>query len=570
MAQQPRANVYQATQGAGVGRGTELLAIFSCTEKGPLNAPRLMSRVQECLDVFGYSEGLELAAHHVQITKRPFLFVRMPTAVAGAIGPVDTSGVEGTSVITFTGTPLDDEFIVVRVPEGGGGTIGTDNITIEVSRDGGVSFKTIRLGTGNSYAIPRTGITVNFAAGDLEDGDEATARCTSPRYDADGLAAARAALAAQSQMPRLIHVCGDVDSSTDVQDLIDEIEAYETENQRHCRIICNARDRYADAVMQGGALVTDIDFDAVGHTITITGGNFLTSGFKIGQIVTVAGSTSNNGELGALTNVTSTVLTFASGVIAETNKTGAAVSITATEPASTWRAALNTIVGTSPATAKVSHRVSLFGGRARRKSPIDGARRRRPASWPVAIRVIQRDLAISAAKMELGGLDGWTLHDENGELEDHDERVDGGLLAIRIGCLTTSDDLPGIYCALPLTLDEDNAPLSRLPVGLVCDLACRVAKRETTRQLGSGLLTQIGTGFILESEAKAVEEIVLTQLKSSLLTGPEGPRATDVTFSMARDVNLLTPGAEVPCEVEVTPLGYLEAISTTVRVATGG
>jgi hypothetical protein len=60
-----------------------------------------------------------------------------------------------------------------------------------------------------------------------------------------------------------------------------------------------------------------LTFSASGHTITRTGGSFITDGFVIGQQVIGAGSASNNGAIGVLTGVSATVLTFASGVVNE-------------------------------------------------------------------------------------------------------------------------------------------------------------------------------------------------------------------------------------------------------------
>lgn len=70
-----------------------------------------------------------------------------------------------------------------------------------------------------------------------------------------------------------------------------------------------------------------LTFAAAGHTITRSSGSFISDGFQIGQTVTVAGSASNNGNLGALTGVSATVLTFGAGVVNEgPNSTAVQVS----------------------------------------------------------------------------------------------------------------------------------------------------------------------------------------------------------------------------------------------------
>lgn len=67
--------------------------------------------------------------------------------------------------------------------------------------------------------------------------------------------------------------------------------------------------------MVGGPSVT---FAAAGHTITRSYGSWLSDQFAVGQIVLVSGTASNNGTLTAITVLTDTVMTFASGLVNET------------------------------------------------------------------------------------------------------------------------------------------------------------------------------------------------------------------------------------------------------------
>lgn len=655
MANLPSARVTQATSGGGVGKGSNILAVMSCTQNGQLTC-RQYGRVQEILDDHGYCEGVEACAHNTQLNGLPNLFVGLATATPGVLGPVDLNGVTGTSDVSFSGTPYDDERLVVEIVDGG--TVGTAGISFRVSRDGGTSFGgTIRLGTATSYAIPGTGITVSFGTGTLVADDVAYAACRAPQWDAAGLVAGFDLLKAQSIRPRLILLCGDVDDTTDVQDVIDEVMALETEDQQFTRIMFAARPRYPNVSMQktrgffkrDGVAPTDIDFAATGDTITrntgswiddgfavgqsvtvagsasnngvkgvisaltatvmtlpaspgltdesnvngalltITGvgpgdvdfaattitrstGNFVTDGFKVGMMVTVSGSGSNNGTLGPLTAVSASVLTFAGGGVVEANVSGALLTIAGSEPRSAARAAFNLIVGSTPQTAKVSHRAAIRYARARRKSPINSTRKMRPASWACAFRAMGHQENTSSARKDLGPLEGWTMHDNNGVLEHeaHDELTESGILAMRGGCLTTDRELPGIYDALPITLDEDDAPLSRLPVGFVCDIAARTALTETNLLLGADVVTK-PDGTIKESDALKIEKAITNRLRAKLLVpGPEGVRASDVTFTMSRDVNILEPGTEIPCEVDVLPKGTIEKVTTVIRVSRGG
>ena len=562
MAELPTASVSLSTSGGGRAPNGELVCILSCMQSGTAAQVARYTNVADILSAYGYGEGLELAAHYVEQVKKPVLFAKIATATAGAVGAVDQESVTGTSVVTFTGTPLDDEEIVVEVLTGG--TIGTAGIEIRCSRDGGVTWGgTIRLGTATSYLIPDSGVTVNFAAGTLVAEDFATAACSAPRWDSTGLAACFDAIAAGTNQPRIIVVCGDVTSASELQSVIDEINAYETSNGRHARVFCSPRDRYADAVAQylGTHTVTTSN---AGKTYTRSAGSYVTDGFKAGMTVTFSGfvqSASNGAK--TLTTVAATVLTV-SEAIGTDEAAVAATTAVGVETKATWRSAVNTILGLTPQTEKVSHRTLFGAGRARRKSPINSSRKRRPATWPIAIRAMQHDIHISPAKIADGNLDGWTIHDEDGLLEEHDERVDGGLLAMRAACLTTVDDYAGVYVALPVTLDNDGAPLSRLPVGCVADRICAVAKRETTRLLGSEVILN-ADGTITEGEAKRIEALVKSALEAEVLTRySEGQRASSVSFTISRDIDMSVPGAEVPCTVRFVPLGYFEDIATTV------
>ncbi len=651
MADLPYARGAISQSGAGVGVGADYMAILSCSELGSAGVIRRTSKVQDTLDEFGRCEGVEFAAHLVEVTRLPYLFGKLETATAGAVGPADVSGVTGSAAVSFSGVPFDEETIWVKFPTGG--IVGTAGIVLQVSRDGGRSYGGLfRLGTATSYVIPETGITMALSTGTIVADDVAKVQCSSPKWNAAGLAVAFDALKAFSTKPRIILVCGDCDDSDDVQAIIDEIAAFETDSERHSVVMCSLRDWYPTVAMQhthgtafrDGVYPTDIDLDAAGDTITratgswitdgfavgqsvtvtsplntgvkgvisaltatvmtlpaapgltaeanldgeditITGvgpgdldfaattitrgtGSFVTDGFKVGQRITVTGSVSNN-ITAVLTTVSATVLTHDGAGAIEANVSGLAVTIAGEERKATWRAALEAIVGATPQTQKTSYKVLLAGGRARRKSPIYSHRKRRPASWPIAIRCMAHAIHKSPAHVAIGPLEGWDIFDAAGTLEEHDERSDGGLLANRIACLRTFNELAGPYVALPVTLDVDGMPLSRLPIVLVAQRAVAVAQRAYTQALNDDVLLN-DDGTIQEGEARRIDRAVNTQLEIELLSvGPEGPSASSCVATMARDVDLNVVGQIVPWEVDLRCRGYLEKLSGTVRVGGG-
>jgi hypothetical protein len=631
------------------------MCIMSCTRRGTASVVRNTTRTQDTLDEFGESEGLEFAAMAVKDTKKPYQFIKIPTAVAGAIVSVDTTGVTGTAQVSFAGAndgPYDDEEFVFEVVDGF--TIGTAGGSFKLSRDGGRTWTgKLRAGTATNYTHVGAGIAVTFGAvgRTLVAGDRATARARGPMWDSAGLAAAFAALAQQPTRPRIVCITGEMDAASDVQSVIDQVAAFESTHKKHTVAFCSLRDRYEPCAMQkpaarmtgapsdldfvaaadtitrntgswvddgfvvgmsvtiagtasnngvkglvvtvtatvltlasspglvdeanvNGAAVTitgispgDLDFAASGHTITRNIGSWVTDGFKVGMTVTVDGTASNDGVVGVLTNVSATVLTFGSGVVDESNLPATGVSITATETKTQWRAALETIVGATPQTQKQDFRILASGGRAMGLSEVDNlSRKRRPFWWAIAIRCMQHDVHVSPAQVDLGGLTRWTIFDDAGNLQEHDERTDGGLLAARIACATTLNEFAGTYVALPLTLDEDNKPLSRLPIVLVGQLACATAQRAYTLKLNS-FVGRKPSGVITEGEARRIEGGVRTALNIALMqAGPEGPRATFVDTTLARDVDLRVQGAQVPWTVDVRTYGYLEQLPGTVRI----
>jgi hypothetical protein len=128
------------------------------------------------------------------------LTCQIPITSLGTASAVTKTGA-GTSVVTTTldGTvgAYDDYFVEALVITGG--TIGTGPCAIQFSLDAGRNYSpTIQLGTANTYVIPGTGITLNFAAGTLIAGNTYTFSTAAPKYTAAGVTAAVDALRASA------------------------------------------------------------------------------------------------------------------------------------------------------------------------------------------------------------------------------------------------------------------------------------------------------------------------------------------------------------------------------------
>lgn len=301
----------------GFGSGTGYLAVFGCVESNADLTPRIFTSASAMRDVHGYSPAADIIAMHISETNKPVLFVGLPTASVGTIGQQNDDGVTGSCSITAVAGAhgvLEEVNGIFRSLTDG--TIGTDQILGELSLDGGVTFKKVRLGTANTYTIPYVGIVLNFGAGDLNVDDEFLFTSTAPMWDGDGFADAISALGTQNKRVRSILVVGDLPNSTFAGYVTTGVNAYETDKNRYVYARAQVRDHLPLASksstrrrMTGTPTITFLEVGATGDTITRNVGSFIADGFAIGDWIVVTGSASNN-IAGKITNVTALVLTL--------------------------------------------------------------------------------------------------------------------------------------------------------------------------------------------------------------------------------------------------------------------
>lgn len=346
----PAANITVSEQPNALASGTDLIAVIAPVATSPDTVPRVVSSTVALLAQYGYAQGVDYCAHHFNDTDLPVLFVGVPITNAGTIGSLDNTGVTGTSSITVTADVngvLEEVFATVTVAAGG--TVGSSQIILSLSLDGGVTSTVVRLGTATTYTIPYVGLVLNFGPGTFNANDVATFRSKAPTASTAAITAARIALAAAQNTTRSWLVVGDCSATTDTfaATVNSEANNFASANQRYVY----ARTQIADVLplakkskpVVTSAVGASLTFAASGHTITRGAGSFVTEGFVIGQMVTVSGSTLNNGVIGELTAVSATVLTFASGAVNEGPITVA--SLVGTE-ALTWAASGFTITRT--------------------------------------------------------------------------------------------------------------------------------------------------------------------------------------------------------------------------------
>ena len=146
-------------------------------------------------------------------------FTFSTTAASATVLPL-TSTVDGDtdSVTTITGTPEDAYEVRFEILKSG--TIGTAGIKFRYSLDGGRSFtKALNLGTDDTYELldgktESTGLTVNFAAGDVTIGDVHEFKTTAPEAQDSDIVLALEELRKSSLTWSFIHVVGQSDATT--------------------------------------------------------------------------------------------------------------------------------------------------------------------------------------------------------------------------------------------------------------------------------------------------------------------------------------------------------------------
>lgn len=652
MATLPSATTTINAEAGALAGGTGYCVVMGCVGTNADTTPRVFASAKSLIAQHGYSPAVDYAALHIENTKQPVLFVGLPVTTAGVASRQDASGVTGTSAITIAAGAagyLEEVDGILTVTTGG--TIGTTGIKFTLSRDGGVSSTPVNLGTASSYTVPYVGIVISFAGGTLIAGDEYTFHTSAPMWGATAISAAKTALVAQQKLSRSWMVIGDVTNSTFAGYINTSAAAYQTSNDRFTYARCNVRDHLPLASMArvtvrmsgtptltflevgagsdtitrsagsfvadgfaigdvitvagsvsnnvtaavtgvsalvltlGGAAADDlvnegpvsgctivgshgVTFAEVGgtaDTITRSGGSWLDDGFAAGDIITIAGTSSNNITTGALASVTATVLTLGSSDLVAEVIGSRSFTITKGETMAAWVSAMDaafTSIDGKP-------HIDIGLGRDRVASPIVGASFRRPAAWFASIREYQHDVHIPTWRKEDGPTIGVGLVDTNGNVVEFDERVDGGGLAGRFTCLRTWSNGPeGAFVAMSLTRDTEGSLLSYTHNMAVTNVACAVVQKATENVVGK--VIQLKTdGTATAASLGRIEESVNTDLAIALMTEfviGEGPRASSAVWTASTTDVLNVVDATLTGVLALVLNGTIVHVNTTVKV----
>lgn len=188
-----------------------ILAIIAPSEKGTLNQPGAYARQDLAQNDFGYGPLVEYAAYVMSVARKPVVLIRCAASTAATNGTVTHTGA-GTSVVTATGTPLDDFDVVITIVTGG--TIGVAGITYTYSLDGGKTTSGVQaLGTSTTITIPNSGVVASCAAGTLLAGQVEAFSTKHARVTSGDLTTALEALRTYGGSWEAILVCAEADAT---------------------------------------------------------------------------------------------------------------------------------------------------------------------------------------------------------------------------------------------------------------------------------------------------------------------------------------------------------------------
>jgi hypothetical protein len=225
--------------GAVQAQESDIVVVMGCASSGTsLLVSQTYTRVSTLQGDYGTGPGVEAAAYYINAGV-PTIFIRLPSDTPGAAGTVTHVGT-GASVLTITGTPLDDNEVVVLWDEDG--TVGTDHPRFRYSLDSGIQYSAaVRIATNGQYVIPDTGIQLNFSASTVKKGDTYTFATTKPLWANSDVTSAFGALLAKNQLLwRLVHLVGptDVTAAGVVDTAVQSMAA--DPNFRYTHVICDS------------------------------------------------------------------------------------------------------------------------------------------------------------------------------------------------------------------------------------------------------------------------------------------------------------------------------------------
>jgi hypothetical protein len=303
---------------------------------------------------------------------------------------------------------------------------------------------------------------------------------------------------------------------------------------------------------------------AVPGTVVRKSGSWVTDGVQEGMRCAVTNSDLNNAAALTVETVAAKTLTFAAGdtgVVVDA--ADAAATFSFSEPEVDWFANLGAELDST-----YQPRVCPAGGHSWWKSGLTGWTMRRPNSVAIGAHYMKGAIQRSAARVKSGACDGVLLHDPNGDLIEHDERVTEGLLEHRISTLRTYDSkgggkAPPVYVALPVLMHSPGSDFSRLQIGCLVDKVEQVINAQLEDELSDDVELKSDNTMVATERAR-ITEAVNDRVDREVVKQKE---ASSVTWTMATDDVFTPDGGTVHGEGVIRYRGYIEKFETVYRLA---
>ncbi len=126
--------------------------------------------------------------------------------------------------------------------------------------------------------------------------------------------------------------------------------------------------------------------------------------------------------------------------------------------------------------------------------------------------------------------------------------------------LRTWERRAGVFVNRPRLFCPTGSDFQLLPHRRVMNIALQILRSYFEERLNSPILVDRTSGFILESEALAIEAGANARLSAALLSKP---KASDAYCVVARNENLLST-KNLSADARVVPLAYAESVSLSV------
>ena len=257
----------------GSGR---IQVVVGITSTGTPNQILASSNPNDFITAYGYGPAVEAASLIANSAGQPVILIKASQNIAGTNSNIKSGSANtSTSAVTLTGAPVDTYYGQVTVNTAG--TIGVNGIILNVSLDANRTFTTVALGTAATYAIPNTGLTLNFGAGTMVVGDTFSWYSKEPLWSDTTVASAIQALWGYQTQFLNILVTGDSASSDATSFATDQNTLFN--KKQFTALLLNARDALwgGASTETEAAWMTSIENDYqnfVSDYVSVSGGHY--------------------------------------------------------------------------------------------------------------------------------------------------------------------------------------------------------------------------------------------------------------------------------------------------------